>query len=56
VSQYSSRELQNYCRDNSPAMVERCRRHIDAYKAPTPVEVVEGDIRNITAETPRWWC
>jgi tRNA (cmo5U34)-methyltransferase len=25
--------------DNSPAMVERCRRHIDAYKAPTPVEV-----------------
>ena len=33
--------------DNSPAMVERCRRHIDAYKAPTPVEVVEGDIRDI---------
>ena len=26
--------------DNSSAMVERCRRHIDAYKAPTPVEVV----------------
>lgn len=36
--------------DNSPAMVERCRRHIDAYKAPIPVEVVEGDIRNITIE------
>ena len=33
--------------DNSPAMVERCRRHIAAYKAPTPVEVVEGDIRDI---------
>lgn len=33
--------------DNSPAMVERCRRHIDAYKAETPVEVIEGDIRNI---------
>ena len=33
--------------DNSPAMVERCRRHIDAYKAPTPVEVVEGDISEI---------
>ena len=31
--------------DNSPAMVERCRRHIDAYKAPVPVDVVEGDIR-----------
>ncbi|MDU5502085.1 MAG: carboxy-S-adenosyl-L-methionine synthase CmoA [Enterobacter sp.] len=33
--------------DNSPAMVERCRRHIDAYKAPVPVDVVEGDIREI---------
>lgn len=31
-------------------MIERCRRHIDAYKAPTPVEVVEGDIRDITIE------
>lgn len=33
--------------DNSPAMVERCRRHIDAWKASTPVEVIEGDIRDI---------
>lgn len=33
--------------DNSPAMVERCRRHLDAYKAPTPVDVIEGDIRNV---------
>ncbi|PHM28127.1 carboxy-S-adenosyl-L-methionine synthase CmoA [Xenorhabdus innexi] len=30
--------------DNSPAMVERCRRHIDAFKAKTPVEVIEQDI------------
>ncbi|EOI3410732.1 carboxy-S-adenosyl-L-methionine synthase CmoA [Cronobacter dublinensis] len=36
--------------DNSPAMVERCRRHIDAFKAQTPVEVIEDDIRNITIE------
>ncbi len=36
--------------DNSSAMVERCRRHIDAYKAPTPVEVIEGDIRDVTIE------
>ena len=36
--------------DNSPAMVERCRRHINAYKAPTPVEVIEGDIRDVTIE------
>jgi tRNA (cmo5U34)-methyltransferase len=37
-------------RSITPAMVERCRRHIDAYKAPTPVEVVEGDIRDITID------
>ncbi|RWR03856.1 tRNA methyltransferase [[Pantoea] beijingensis] len=36
--------------DNSPAMVERCRRHIDAFRAQTPVEVVEADIRAITVE------
>ena len=36
--------------DNSPAMVERCRRHLDAYKAPTPVEVIEGDIRHVEIE------
>lgn len=33
--------------DNSPAMVERCRRHIDAFRASTPVEVREADIRDI---------
>ncbi len=31
-------------------MIERCRRHIDAYKAPTPVDVIEGDIRDIAIE------
>ncbi|NIF46940.1 carboxy-S-adenosyl-L-methionine synthase CmoA [Enterobacter sp. Ap-1006] len=36
--------------DNSPAMVERCRRHLDAFKAQTPVEVIEGDIRHIAIE------
>ncbi|AIR07096.1 MULTISPECIES: carboxy-S-adenosyl-L-methionine synthase CmoA [Cedecea] len=36
--------------DNSPAMVERCRRHLDAFKAQTPVEVIEGDIRHISIE------
>ncbi|PHM27734.1 carboxy-S-adenosyl-L-methionine synthase CmoA [Xenorhabdus budapestensis] len=30
--------------DNSSAMIERCRRHIDAFKAKTPVEVIEQDI------------
>jgi len=34
--------------DNSPAMVDRCRRHLDAFKAQTAVEVIEDDIRNIT--------
>lgn len=36
--------------DNSPAMVERCRRHIDAFRADTPVEVIEADIRHINIE------
>ena len=39
--------------DNSPAMIERCRRHIDAYKAPTPVDVIEGDIRDILEPSER---
>ncbi|MCT8249873.1 carboxy-S-adenosyl-L-methionine synthase CmoA [Proteus vulgaris] len=33
--------------DNSPAMVERCQRHINAYKADTPVDIIEGDILDI---------
>lgn len=33
--------------DNSQAMVERCQRHIDAYKADTPVEIIEGDILDV---------
>lgn len=36
--------------DNSPAMVERCRRHLDAFRADTPVEVIEADIRQIPIE------
>lgn len=36
--------------DNSSAMVERCRRHIDAFRADTPVEVIEADIRQIPIE------
>ena len=34
--------------DNSPAMVDRCRRHLDAFKAQTVVEVIEDDIRHVT--------
>ncbi|WP_313159429.1 carboxy-S-adenosyl-L-methionine synthase CmoA [Mixta calida] len=36
--------------DNSQAMVERCRRHIDAFRASTPVAVIEADIRDIPIE------
>ena len=32
--------------DNSAAMVERCRLHIEAYRSDTPVQVVESDIRH----------
>ncbi|SJI25725.1 putative methyltransferase [Shigella sonnei] len=42
--------------DNSPAMIERCSRHIDAYKAPTPVDVIEGDIRDIAIENASPIC
>ncbi|MEJ2762601.1 carboxy-S-adenosyl-L-methionine synthase CmoA [Photobacterium sp. MCCC 1A19761] len=33
--------------DNSAAMVERCRLHLDAYRSDTPVRVIEADIRDI---------
>ena len=33
--------------DNSQPMVERCKRHIESYKANTPVEVICDDISNI---------
>ncbi|MGL9733481.1 MAG: carboxy-S-adenosyl-L-methionine synthase CmoA [Symbiopectobacterium sp.] len=36
--------------DNSPAMIERCRRHIDTFRAATPVQVIEADIRDIIIE------
>ncbi|QDY42177.1 carboxy-S-adenosyl-L-methionine synthase CmoA [Candidatus Pantoea soli] len=36
--------------DNSPAMVERCRRHLDAFRGETPVDVLEADIRDIPIE------
>ncbi|MBD2796738.1 carboxy-S-adenosyl-L-methionine synthase CmoA [Xenorhabdus sp. 18] len=30
--------------DNSPAMIERCRRHIDSFKASIPVDIIEQNI------------
>lgn len=33
--------------DNSAAMIERCQRYVSAYKANTPVEIIEGDILDI---------
>jgi tRNA (cmo5U34)-methyltransferase len=33
--------------DNSHAMVERCKLHIQAYLSDTPVEIIEADIRNV---------
>ncbi|KGQ71307.1 tRNA methyltransferase [Chelonobacter oris] len=33
--------------DNSPAMVERCRRHIDAYHGESAVDILCADIRDI---------
>jgi len=36
--------------DNSSAMVERCKMHINAFKGDTPVEVIEGNIQDTTIE------
>lgn len=36
--------------DNSPAMAERCRLHLQAFKGDVPVEVVLGDIRELPIE------
>lgn len=36
--------------DNSKAMVERCKSHINAYRSDTPVEVIEADIREVNIE------
>lgn len=36
--------------DNSAAMIERCRRHIDAFRSDTPVDIIEGDIRQVRIE------
>jgi len=36
--------------DNSPAMVERCKMHINAFKGETPVDVIEANIQNIKIE------
>ncbi len=33
--------------DNSQAMIERCRLHLDAFKAETPVKVICDDLQNI---------
>jgi tRNA (cmo5U34)-methyltransferase len=33
--------------DNSEAMVERCKLHVNAYRSNTPVEVIEADIREV---------
>lgn len=39
-----------YAIDNSSAMVERCQKHLNAYKSDTPVEVICADINTINIE------
>jgi len=36
--------------DNSSAMVERCKMHVNAFKGDTPVEIVEGNIQEFEIE------
>ncbi|MGX9418348.1 carboxy-S-adenosyl-L-methionine synthase CmoA [Vibrio sp. RC27] len=33
--------------DNSHAMVERCKLHVQAYRSDTPVEIIEADILDV---------
>lgn len=33
--------------DNSPAMVERCKMHVNAFKGDIPVEIIEDNILNV---------
>jgi tRNA (cmo5U34)-methyltransferase len=33
--------------DNSPAMIDRCKLHLQAFKSDTPVEVICDDLQNI---------
>ena len=36
--------------DNSAAMVERCKMHVNAFKGQTPVEIVEGNMQDLAIE------
>lgn len=36
--------------DNSEAMVERCKMHVNAFKAKTPVTIIEEDLMNVNIE------
>lgn len=36
--------------DNSPAMVEKCQRHLNAFKSDIPVTIICADINNIEIE------
>lgn len=36
--------------DNSPAMVERCQRHLQSFRSDVPVEVLLADIRDVAIE------
>lgn len=36
--------------DNSPAMVERCQRHLQSFRSDVPVEVLMADIRDVPVQ------
>jgi tRNA (cmo5U34)-methyltransferase len=43
----NAKECQIISVDNSSAMVERCKMHINAFRGTTPVDVVEANIQDI---------
>ncbi len=36
--------------DNSSAMVERCKMHVNAFKGQTPVDIIEGNMQDLPIE------
>lgn len=45
--QLSDANSQMIAIDNSPAMVERCQRHLQAFRSEVPLEVLLADIRDV---------
>jgi len=46
----SAEQCQIVAVDNSSAMIERCKMHVNAFKAKTPCQIIEQDVMNTPIE------